>query len=93
MSTRRGLTAEQRIRLVKRQRTSPTAMGCTPESFFRRAVKGTLASQGDSHECAFPESSKLIKTVKACKQSCAAGAESPQIAQEGVVLRDRNHQD
>ena len=62
-------------------------MGRTPESFFRRAVKGAPASQGDSQECAFPESSKLIKTVKACRQSCAAGAECPQIASRRCCAR------
>ena len=44
MSVRLGFMAEQQIWLVKQQRTSPTAIGRTLESFVLQAVKGAPAN-------------------------------------------------
>ena len=58
------------------------AMRHTSDFFFFSTVKrahGQLTKARDSQWLAFPESNKLIQMIKACEQSCVAGAECPQI--------------
>ena len=63
--------------------------------YARVFVKGVRPAKGiDNQGLAFLEGNKLIQMVKACKQSCTAGTECPQIAlylETGLNPQGKNH--